>query len=73
MKKNNNTSSESPLDLTLLDDLKLLALRASVDREARSRGLSFNVGEIGEKLAIAVFNKRSDLPVLAAAPEAQKI
>ncbi|WP_124338082.1 hypothetical protein [Pseudomonas chlororaphis] len=72
MKKNINISSETPLDLTLLDDLKLLALRASVDREARSRGLSFNVGEIGEKLAIDIFNNRSDLPVLAAAPRGTK-
>lgn len=72
MKKGNNNSSESPVDLTSLDDLKLLALRAAVDREARNRGLSFNVGEIGEKLAISVFKERSDLPVLMPAPRGTK-
>ncbi|MFZ7018689.1 hypothetical protein [Pseudomonas aeruginosa] len=72
MKKSKNMSSENPLDLTSLDDLKLLALRAAVDKEARSRGLSFNVGEIGETLAISVFKERPDLPVLAPAPRGTK-
>jgi hypothetical protein len=72
MKKSNNKSSESPIDLTSLNDLKLLALRAAVDGEARNRGLRFNVGEIGEKLAIAVFKERPDLPVLAPAPPGTK-
>lgn len=72
MKKHKNKSSESPLDLTLLDDLKLLALRAAVDGEARNRGLSFNVGEIGEKLAISIFKQRPDLPVLVPAPRGTK-
>ena len=72
MKKSNNKSSESPIDLTSLDDLKLLALRAAVDGEARNRGLNFNVGEIGEKLAISVFKERPDLPVLVPAPPGTK-
>lgn len=72
MKKSNNKSSESLIDLTSLNDLKLLELRAAVDGEARNRGLSFNVGEIGEKLAISVFKERPDLPVLAPAPPGTK-
>jgi hypothetical protein len=72
MKKERNKLSENPIDLTLLDDLKLLALRAAVDGEARNRGLNFNVGEIGEKLAITVFKERPDLPVLVPAPRGTK-
>lgn len=60
------------MDLKTLDDLKLLALHAAVAREARNRGLSFNVGEIGEKLAIALFKERPDLPVLAPSPRGTK-
>lgn len=60
------------MDLPPLDDLQLLALHAAVAREARNRGLSFNVGEIGEKLAIAAFKERPDLPVLAPSPRGTK-
>ncbi len=60
------------LNLTSVDDIGLLELRAEVDREARRRGLSFNVGEIGEKLAIALFKERPDLPILAPAPRGTK-
>lgn len=72
MKKINDKSDESLVDLTTLNDLKLLALRAAVDREARSRGLNFNVGEVGEKLVIDIFKERPDLPVLAPAPRGTK-
>jgi hypothetical protein len=72
MKKISNKSDESLIDLTILNDLKLLALRAAIDREARSRGLNFNVGEVGEKLVIDIFKKRPDLPVLAPAPRGTK-
>ncbi|HHG5534349.1 TPA: hypothetical protein ACPWRH_002613 [Pseudomonas aeruginosa] len=71
MKKSNSKPSES-MDLTPLDDLGLLALHAAVAREARSRGLSFNVGEIGERLVISVFKERADLPVLAPSPRGTK-
>ena len=64
--------SEETMDLTHLDDLKLLALHAAVAREAKSRGLSFNVGEMGEKLAISTFKERPDLPVLAPSPRGTK-
>lgn len=68
-----NVDAKAPtITLNLLDDLQLLELRAAVDREARSRGLNFHVGEIGEKLAIEVFKARPDLPVLAPAPRGTK-
>lgn len=60
------------IDLKILNDIKLLALRAEIDREARSRGLSFNVGEVGEKLVIDIFKERPDLPVLVHAPRGTK-
>lgn len=72
MKKIKSKPSENPIDLPPLDDLQLLALHAAVAREARNRGLSFNVGEIGEKLAIAAFKERPDLPVLAPSPRGTK-
>lgn len=62
----------APVDFERLDDIQLLELRAAIDTEARKRGLSFNVGEIGEKLVISLFKERSDLPVLAAAPRGTK-
>jgi hypothetical protein len=72
MKRGNSHSELPSIELTLLDDLRLLELRSAIDKEARSRGLSFNVGEIGEKLAIAVFKERGDLPVLVQAPRGTK-
>jgi hypothetical protein len=59
-------------DLSRLSDAELLKLRSSVDREAFRRGLSFSVGELGEKLAIEIFRTRPDLPVLALAPRGTK-
>jgi hypothetical protein len=72
MKKISNKPDESVIDLSILHDLKLLALRAAIDREARSRGLNFSVGEVGEKLVIGIFKERPDLPVLAPAPRGTK-
>ena len=72
MNSGDNISYLSTGALSSLDDLKLLELRAAVDREARRRGLNFHVGEIGEKLAIDVFKSRPDLPVLAPAPRGTK-
>lgn len=51
-----------------LTDEALFKMHARVLREARRRGLGFSVGELGEKLVIGLFRKRSDLPVLVAAP-----
>jgi hypothetical protein len=59
-------------DLQGLGDAELLALRASIDREARRRGLAFSVGELGERLAIEIFRTRADLPMLTAAPPGTK-
>jgi hypothetical protein len=72
MKKNDQICNKIPLDLKVLGDIDLLDLRSAVDREARHRGLSFSVGEIGEKLAISLFKERPDLPVLASAPRGTK-
>ncbi|UEP48201.1 hypothetical protein LMA00_00030 [Burkholderia ambifaria] len=72
MKQIDPNHNKITVDLKSLDDVGLLDLRTAVDREARHRGLSFNVGEIGEKLAIALFKERSDLPVLAPAPRGTK-
>lgn len=72
MKNNNKISQRSPINLDPLDDIQLLELRAAIDAEARKRGLSFNIGEIGEKLAISLFKERPDLPVLAPAPRGTK-
>lgn len=72
MKNNNKISQKLPVNLDPLDDIQLLELRAAVDAEARKRGLSFNIGEIGEKLAISLFKERPDLPVLAPAPRGTK-
>ncbi|MDF3982897.1 hypothetical protein P3W23_12945 [Luteibacter sp. PPL554] len=72
MVNNENKEGYARLDVTSLTDLQLFELRAAVDTEARRRGLNFNVGEIGEKLAIALFKQRSDLPVLALAPKGTK-
>jgi hypothetical protein len=72
MKKNNHNCDKSSVDFKSLNDIGLLKLRTAVDREARHRGLNFNVGEIGEKLAIALFKEQPDLPVLAPAPRGTK-
>ena len=72
MKKNDLSSRKITVDLKSLDDVALLELRSEVDKEARNRGLSFNVGEIGEKLAISLFKERPELPVLAPAPRGTK-
>ena len=51
-----------------LSDEALFKLHTQVMREARRRGLGFSVGELGEKLVIELFQRRSDLPVLVASP-----
>ena len=72
MKKVSRDSGMAPVNLESLNDAELLGLRSEVDREARRRGLSFNVGEIGERLVISIFKERPDLPVLAPAPRGTK-
>ncbi len=60
------------IDVAALSDDEFLALRSIVEREARRRGLSLSVGELGEKLVIDLFRKRADLPVLGPAPTGTK-
>jgi hypothetical protein len=55
-----------------LSDEKLLRLRARIDTEIRKRGLKFNVGEVGESLAIAHFNATKNLPKLLRSPRGTK-
>ncbi|GAB3025355.1 hypothetical protein [Bowmanella dokdonensis] len=72
MKSGVSSGNKFLTDLRSFDDIALLQLRSAVDKEARNRGLSFSVGEIGEKLAISYFKERADLPVLAPAPTGTK-
>ena len=51
-----------------LGDDELLALRGELEKELRSRGVSFRVGEIGERLCIAHFNATPGLPNLQRGP-----
>ena len=58
--------------LSNMSDENLVLLRAKVDSELARRGISFNVGELGEKLAIAYFNSTPGLPNLLQAPAGAK-
>lgn len=60
------------VDLRVLHDSALLELRLRIDREMSERGLTLNVGELGEKLAIEHFNKTRGLPNLIEAPRGAK-
>lgn len=60
------------IDVSGLSDDALLTLKADVDREARHRGLTLSIGEVGERLVINLFRERSDLPILVAAPRGTK-
>lgn len=68
----NDHSTASALDVASLRDDELLVLRSIVESEARRRGLSLSVGELGEKLVIDLFKKRADLPVLGPSPTGTK-
>jgi hypothetical protein len=59
-------------ELAQMSDEKLLRLRARIDTEIRKRGLKFNVGEVGENLAIAHFNATKNLPKLLRSPRGTK-
>ena len=47
-------------------------LRADLEKEMKSRGLAFSVGDIGELLAIEYFCNSKVLPNLQAAPAGTK-
>lgn len=47
---------------------ELLVLRGELEKELRNRGVSFSVGEIGERLCVAYFNATPGLPNLQQGP-----
>ena len=59
-------------ELIRLSDEELIQLRHAVEREARKRGLKLTVGDIGERLVVAHFNKTPGLPNLQTAPAGTK-
>jgi len=59
-------------DLRKLDNDELVILRANIETELNRRGISFNVGEVGEKLVISFFNSKPGLPNLLQAPVGAK-
>lgn len=55
------------MEIEKITDDDLISLRVKVDGEMQRRGLSFSVGEFGERLAINFFNSTSKLSNLLAA------
>ncbi|MFK2878722.1 hypothetical protein [Rhodanobacter hydrolyticus] len=60
------------IDLTSLSNNNLLKLYSEIEQEARRRDLSLNIGELGERLVIELFKRRTDLPVLGLASKGTK-
>jgi len=60
------------VDLNKLSDDELVILRANVEAELNRRGISFSVGEVGEKLVISFFNSKPGMPNLLQAPAGAK-
>jgi hypothetical protein len=60
------------IDLNKLSDDELVLLRANTEAELNNRGISFSVGEVGEKLAISFFNSKPGLPNLLQGPRGAK-
>ncbi len=58
--------------LSKLDDEELFVLRAKLDAELSKRGVSFNVGDLGEILATEYFNSTPGLPKLLRASTGSK-
>jgi hypothetical protein len=58
--------------LNKLGDDELVILRANIETELNRRGISFSVGEVGEKLVISFFNSKPGLPNLMQAPKGSK-
>lgn len=62
------------MDTKSLTEDELISLRIEVEREMHSRGISFSVGEIGEKIAIEYFRSTPKLSnLLAASPGAKNV
>ena len=60
------------MNINSLKDDELISFRIEIEREMRSRGISFSVGEIGEKIAIDYFKSTSGLSNLISAPKGAK-
>jgi hypothetical protein len=58
--------------ISSLNNDELMTLRAHMDAEMSKRGITFNVGALGEKLTIAYFNSTAGLPNLLQAPTGAK-
>ena len=55
-----------------LSDDELISLMIQAEKELTKRGISFNVGVLGEKLCIKYFNNTPGLPNLLQAPTGAK-
>ncbi|SRR6266540_4344391 len=60
------------MDTKSLKDDELFSLLIEVEREMYSRGISFTVGDVGEKIAIDHFKSTPGLSNLIAAPKGAK-
>lgn len=70
-----NNMRQEPTDygwLSSLNDEEVFELRARIDTELAKRGVSFNVGTLGEKLCIGFFNSTPNLPKLLMGPRGAK-
>jgi len=65
-------TSEPIVVLTGLSNDALLSLRLQIDAEMITRGLTLNVGQLGEILALNHFNTTPGLPKLIDAPRGAK-
>lgn len=71
-KPNSKQGKNRKMRLKSLKPDELIELRIEVEREMHSRGISFSVGEIGEKIAIDHFKSTPGLSNLIAAPTGAK-
>lgn len=60
------------MELNVLSNQELFSLRVALEKEMSSRGIKFDVGAMGEQLAIAYFNSTPGLPNLIDAPTGAK-
>lgn len=60
------------MELNILSNQELFTLRIEVEKEMSGRGMKFDVGAMGEQLAIAYFNSTPGLPNLIDAPTGAK-
>jgi hypothetical protein len=71
----NIDAEQKPKDygwLSGLDNEGVVELRARVDAELAKRGVTFDVGTLGEKLCIGFFNSTPSLPKLLMGPRGAK-